>query len=163
MEELTPELERRIQVEELWGRRIVLEESMNAWRFREYQSRRLLSLIRDEGGEKRIVRSAPAPDRVKVRQPARHLNPINLRRVAVLTGLVLFTWLVAQQIGGKFSTLGFGAPALNTASRPASEKPRTEARMSKAEQELWKHSTQVRASKLRPLDADLKRIFGSSL
>ena len=30
MEQLTPELERRIQVEELWGRRVVLEETMNA-------------------------------------------------------------------------------------------------------------------------------------
>lgn len=163
MEELTPELERRIQVEELWGRRVVLEDTMNAWRFREYQSRRLLCLIRDESGERPVVPNSAAPDRTKARQPARHLNLVNLRRAAVLGGLVLFTWFVTQQAGDKLLTRGLNPAGLNSASSPHAEKPRTEARISKGEQEIWKHPTEVRASKLRPLDADLKRIFGSSL
>jgi hypothetical protein len=163
MEELTPELERRIQVEELWGRRVVLEESMNAWRFREYQSRRLLRLLRDETSDVRPVRAALATDRPKTQQPARHLNVISLRRAAVLGGLVLFTWLVAQQAGGKLLAWGINSPTPNAVSYSNAGEPRTEARMSKAEQDLWKHPSEVHASKLRPLDADLKRIFGSSL
>jgi hypothetical protein len=164
MEELTPELERRIQVEELWGRRVVLEESMNAWRFREYQSRRLICMLCDETRGVRPLRAAPATDRPKTRQPARHLNVISLRRTAVLGGLVLFTWLVAQQAGGKLLAWGLNLPVPSAVSASdTAGAPRTEARMSKAEQELWKHAGDVHASKLRPLDADLKRIFGSSL
>jgi hypothetical protein len=163
MEELTPELERRIQVEELWGRRVVLEESMNAWRFREYQSRRLLSLLRDETDDVRPVRAAATSDRPKTQQPARHLNVISLRRTAVLGGLVLFTWLLAQQAGGRLLAWGLNLPTQNAVSASNAGEPRTEARMSKAEQDLWKHPSEAHASKLRPLDADLKRIFGSSL
>ena len=163
MEEITPELERRIQVEELWGRRIVLEESWNAWRFREYQSRRLLCLLRDEPDDVRPVRAAPATYRSKTRQPAKHLNVISLRRAAVLGGLVLFTWFVAQQAGGKLLAWGLNLPMPTAVSASSSSGPQTEAQMSKAEQDLWKHPSEVRASKLRPLDADLKKIFGSSL
>ena len=163
MEELTPELERRIQVEELWGRRVVLEESMNAWRFREYQSRRLFCLLRDEADDVRSVRAAPATDRPKTQQPAKRLNVISLRRAAVLGGLVLFTWLVAQQAGGKLLAWGLNSSTPNVVSVSNAGEPRTEARVSKAEQDLWKHPSEVHASKLRPLDADLKRIFGSSL
>lgn len=163
MEELTPELERRIQVEELWGRRVVLEESMNAWRFREYQSRRLICLLHDEAGDVRPARAAPATDRPKTRQPAKHLNVISLRRAAVLGGLVLFTWLVAQQAGGKLLAWGLNSPMPSAVSASNTGPAGPEARMSKAEQDLWKHSSEVHASKLRPLDADLKRIFGSSL
>jgi hypothetical protein len=163
MEELTPELERRIQVEELWGRRVVLEESMNAWRFREYQSRRLICLLHDDAGDVRPVRAAPGIDRPKTRQPAKHLNVVSLRRVAFLGGLVVFTWLVAQQAGGKLSAWGLNSPMPSAVSASTTGAPRTEAQMSKAEQDLWKHPSEVHASKLRPLDADLKRIFGSSL
>jgi hypothetical protein len=163
MEELTPELERRIQVEELWGRRVVLEESMNAWRFREYKSRRLLCLLRDEADDVRPVRATPATDRPRTRQPARHLNVISLRRAAILGGLVLFTWMLAQQAGGKLLAWGLNAPMPSAVSASNAGEPPTEARMSKAEQDLWKHPSAVHATKLRPLDADLKRIFGSSL
>jgi hypothetical protein len=163
MEEITPELERRIQVEELWGRRVVLEESMNAWRFREYQSRRLLCLLRDEADDGRPVRAAAATNRPKTQQPARHLNVISLRRAAVLGGLVLLTGLVAQQAGGKLLAWGLNLPTQNAFSTSNAGEPRTEARISKAEQDLWKHPSEMHASKLRPLDADLKRIFGSSL
>jgi len=163
MEELTPELERRIQVEELWGRRVVLEETMNAWRFREYQSRRLLSLLHDQADEVRPIRNVPVSVRPKAQQPARHLNIVSLRRAVVVCGLVLLTCLVAQQAAGKFLTWGHNPPALNVASSPNADKLQADVRVSKGEQELWKHSTEERTSKLRPLDADLKRIFGSSL
>jgi len=163
MEELTPELERRIQVEELWGRRVVLEESMNAWRFREYQSRRLVCLLCDEAGDARPVRAALATDRPRTRQPAKHLNVISLRHAAILGGLVLFTWLVAEQAGGKLFASGLNSPTPIAVSASDADKPRIEVRTSKAEQDLWKHPSEVHASKLRPLDADLKRIFGSSL
>src|ERR1700760_1654200 len=161
MEELTPELERRIQVEELWGRRIVLEETMNAWRLREYQSRRLLCLLRDDADEVRVVRSVPLADRPKTRQPARHLNLVSLRRTAVVCGLVLLTCLAAQQGVGKFLTWGHDQSALHVASSPNADKTQTDVRVTKDEQALWKHSTEERTSKLRPLDADLKKIFGS--
>jgi hypothetical protein len=59
MEELTPELARRIQVEELWGRRVVLEGSMNARRLREYESRQLLSRLRGEDWQQCSVPKAP--------------------------------------------------------------------------------------------------------
>lgn len=163
MEELTPELERRIQVEELWGRRVVLEETMNARRFREYQSCRLLSLLHDDADEVRAIRNVPASDRPKTRQPARHLNLVSLRRAAVVCGLVLLTCLVAQQAAGKLLTWGHSLPALNVASSLNADKPQADVRVSKGEDKLWKHSTEERTSKLRPLDADLKRIFGSSL
>ncbi len=42
MEQLTPELERRLQVEELWARRNVLCDSINAHRRERFQARRLM-------------------------------------------------------------------------------------------------------------------------
>src|SRR5689334_24864637 len=42
MEELTPELERRVQVEEAWARRIVLSDMMNERRLAAYGTRRML-------------------------------------------------------------------------------------------------------------------------
>ena len=42
MEELTPELERRLQVEEAWARRIVLSDMLNERRLAAYGTRRML-------------------------------------------------------------------------------------------------------------------------
>ena len=42
MEKITPELERRLQVEELWARRNVLADSMNAWRRERFRAQRSL-------------------------------------------------------------------------------------------------------------------------
>lgn len=42
MEQITPELERRLQVEELWARRNVLADSMNAWRRERFRAQRSL-------------------------------------------------------------------------------------------------------------------------
>jgi hypothetical protein len=163
MEELTPELERRIQVEELWGRRIVLEESMNAWRFREYQSRRLLSLLHNDDGERSTILKPLTPSRPKVAQPARNSGVFNLRRAAIIAGLALFTGLIAQQTYGKFFTRDFAPSASKSVPSPDGSKSRTEAQMSEVERKVWKGPSEQHASKLRPLDADLKRIFGSSL
>jgi hypothetical protein len=161
MEELTPELERRIQVEELWGRRIVLEESKNAWRFREYQSRRLLCLLRGEETEGRAVARAPSVSRPKMAQPARNATVFSLRRSAVLAGIALFAGLVAQA-DGKFSAWHGNANIAKTTMASDQSKARTQARPGSG-QESWYRPAEMHASKLRPLDADLKRIFGSSL
>jgi hypothetical protein len=42
MEELTPELERRVQVEEAWARRTVLSDMLNERRLAAYEARRML-------------------------------------------------------------------------------------------------------------------------
>jgi hypothetical protein len=161
MEELTPELERRIQVEELWGRRIVLEESKNAWRFREYQSRRLLCLLRGEETEGRVTARAPLVSRPKMAQPARKATVFSLRRSAVLAGIALLAGLMAQA-DGKFFAWHANANVAKTAMMSDQNKVRTQARPGSGP-ETWNRPAELHASKLRPLDADLKRIFGSSL
>jgi hypothetical protein len=160
MEELTPELERRIQVEELWGRRVVLEETMNDWRFREYQSRRLLSLLHnDTCGRDTFKKSAVArPFQAAQPVPASHV--ISASRTAIIAALAVFTLLAVQQSYGKLFTEG-SAPPREIDVFADGIKPRTEARTLKVEWNRWNPPGQARPSKLRPLDSDLKRIFGS--
>ena len=161
MEELTPELERRIQVEELWGRRIVLEDTKNAWRFREYQSRRFICLLRGEETEGRAVAGAPSVSRPKVAPPARNATVFNLRQSAVIVGIALLAGLMAQA-DGKFAIWHTKSSVAKTAMASNQSKARTQAR-SGIEQGSWNRPAEIHASKLRPLDADLKKIFGSSL
>jgi hypothetical protein len=162
MEELTPELERRIQVEELWGRRVVLEDTMNDWRSREYQSRRLLSLLRSEDCDRDTLQKVPVITPLKVAKPVQASPIFSGRRAAIIAGLAVFTSLAAQQSYGKFFTGGATPPAREIDISVDGIKSRTEARMLKDEGNLWNHPGQTHPSKLRPLDADLKKIFGSS-
>jgi|SRR5581483_7237979 len=158
MEDLTPELERRIQVEELWGRRIVLEETMNAWRFREYQSRRLLSLLgSEEGGPKPALRSAATTGIDQVR-PSRS-PAFRLRHAAVIAVVAASAWFAGQQAYAKF-LLPMVSSEVHQISPSAHEaRSATEAARSKSDEVSWRRP----GGKLRPLDADLKRIFGSAL
>lgn len=159
MEELTPELERRIQVEELWGRRIVLEEVMNAWRLREYQSRRLLALLRDEDCAQRTPVKSTMPTRVDKAKPP-HLWPtFGVRRAAVIVGLTAFGLFVAQQCYDRLLAEASFPSAHQTGHASHGTSAQIEAQTSKLNDGFWKRP----AAKLRPLDADLKRIFGSSL
>jgi hypothetical protein len=63
MDQLTPELERRIQVEELWARRNVLSDLMNQERLERHQAKRLLMCLnRTLAAEPpKKVRQAEAP------------------------------------------------------------------------------------------------------
>jgi hypothetical protein len=146
-------------VEELWGRRVVLEETKNDWRFREYKSRRLLSLLRDEDCERGKVQVARP---FKAAQPVQAPPSFNGRRAAIIAGLALFTLLAVQQSYGKFVAEESAAPARKIAVLADGIKSRTEVGPLKVGGDRWDHSDQVRPSKLRPLDADLKRIFASS-
>ena len=168
MEELTPELERRIQVEELWGRRVVLEESMNTpWRSREYKSRRLFCLLRDEADDVRPVRAAPAIDRPKPQQPAKRLNVISLRRAAVLAGLSRFAPARGvQQAGGKLLAWGLNFVTPNAVSASNVGEPRDRsAHLENRTVAPGNTPSEVHGLSKPgwPLDADLKKIFGSSL
>ena len=162
MEELTPELERRIQVEELWGRRVVLEETMNDWRFREYQSRRLLSLLHSEDCDRRYPEKSPVARPFKAAQPVQASPVFSGRRAAIIAGLALFTLLAAQQSYGKFFVEGSSSPARKIAVISDGSKSRTDVRTLKAEGDRRNLADWAHPSKLRPLDADLKRIFASS-
>ena len=159
MEELTPELERRIQVEELWGRRIVLEEMMNAFRFREYQSRRLLSLLssedRAEIGEVRPT----LPTQIKPARPPGASSILNVRHATLIAALALFSWLAGEQAYDKLVTTAISSGSHKSGPSLQVTKSSTEVRVLRRDESFLHHST----SKLRPLDADLKRIFGSSL
>jgi hypothetical protein len=159
MEDLTPELERRIQVEELWGRRVVLEETMNALRFREYQSRRLLSLLRSENYEQaKLPKSLPSSCANGI-QSARPSAIFGAPRAAIIAALALFCLFAGQQAYARFFAATRFPEAHETSMSPGKIGSQIEARTPKLDENLLKHS----ASKLRPLDADLKRIFGSSL
>jgi hypothetical protein len=162
MEELTPELERRIQVEELWGRRVVLEATMNDWRFREYQSRRLLSLLHSEDDNRGVPQKSQVTRPFKAAPPVQALPIFSGRRAAIITGLALFTLLAAQQSYGKFFVEGSAPSARKIAVISDGSKSRTDVRMLKAEDDRRDHPDWAHPSKLRPLDADLKRIFASS-
>ncbi len=158
MEELTPELERRIQVEELWGRRIVLEETRNDWRFREYQSRRLLSLLHNEVGSppKKPLMAKP----LKAAKPVRASYIFSGRRTAIIAGLAVFISLAMQQSYAKFFMGGSAVRKIDISADGI--KPRSEARTLKSETEIWNRPGQAHAAKFRPLDADLKKVFGFS-
>lgn len=64
MEQLTPELERRLQVEELWARRNVLADSMNAMRRERFQIQ--YSLLTRFGTSQAIM---PSPDGPRCHPP----------------------------------------------------------------------------------------------
>jgi hypothetical protein len=162
MEELTPELERRIQVEELWGRRVVLEDTMNDWRIREYQSRRLLSLLHSDACGRDTLRKSPVTRPLKVAKPVQASPIFSGRRAAIIAGLVVFTSLAAQQSYGKLFMAGGTPPARKIDISVDGIKSRTERQTPKAEGEFGNRPGQARPSKLRPLDADLKKIFGFS-
>jgi hypothetical protein len=162
MEELTPELERRIQVEELWGRRVVLEDTMNDWRSREYQSRRLLSLLRSEDCDRGTLQEVPAARSMKAAKPVQVSRRFSGHRAAIIAGLAIVISLAAQQSYGKFF-MGAAAPHARKIDISADGiKSRTGARTPKTEGDLWNRPGQMRPSKLRPLDADLKKVFSSS-
>lgn len=62
MDQLTPELERRIQVEELWARRNVLSDLMNQDRLERHQAKRLLMCLNGTlAAEPPKMRQAKAP------------------------------------------------------------------------------------------------------
>jgi hypothetical protein len=62
MDQLTPELERRIQVEELWARRNVLSDLMNQDRLERHQAKRLLMCLNGTlAAEPPKVQQAKAP------------------------------------------------------------------------------------------------------
>jgi hypothetical protein len=159
MEEITPELERRIQVEELWGRRIVLEEMMNESRFREFESRRLLSLLGSGHGAEIGALKSALPTRIKPVRPAPAPAIFKVRHAALIAALALFSWLAGQQAYDKFATTAIFPISHKSGSSFQKTKSSTEARPLRQDEIFLKHS----ASKQRPLDADLKRIFGSSL
>ena len=161
MEELTPELERRIQVEELWGRRVVLEATMNDWRFREYQSRRLLSLLHSEDCNRRAPEKSPQSRPFKAVQPVQASRIFSGRRTAIIAGLAVFTSLAVEQSYGKFFE-GSVPPVRKIDLVADGIKSPTEARALKVERDRWNRPVEAHPSKLRPLDADLKRIFASS-
>jgi hypothetical protein len=161
MEEITPELERRIQVEELWGRRVVLEETMNDWRFREYQSRRLLSLLHSDDYGRNTLKKSPEVRPFQAAQPIQASQTISGRRTAIIAAVAVFTLLALQQSYGKFFAEG-SVPTRRIDAFADGIKSRKEARTFKVGENRWNPPNQARSSKLRPLDADLKRIFGSS-
>src|SRR5215210_8197263 len=74
MEELTPELERRLQVEEAWARRTVLSDMINASRLEHYVARRaFVRLYVTEMSTDAVSAPketpAPQPDLVRLEQP----------------------------------------------------------------------------------------------
>jgi hypothetical protein len=104
MEYLTPELERRIQVEELWGRRLVLEDTMNASRYKEDSLRRMLPWRHD----------TPHPDKAMILQDlADQTDSKNLsergaassyiRRSAAVAAILVLGWLTVQLADSNFA------------------------------------------------------------
>ncbi|HET7085118.1 MAG TPA: hypothetical protein VFI23_10130 [Rhizomicrobium sp.] len=70
---LPPEIERRLQVEELWARRLVLAELMNAERLRTYAARRALLWptrfpAMDMMGKDRVVKAGATVVQIKQRK-----------------------------------------------------------------------------------------------
>lgn len=74
MEELTPELERRLQVEEAWARRIVLADVLNERRLADYGTRRMF--LRFQAAD-----FSTGPIAVPAKMPARQTESAALRRI----------------------------------------------------------------------------------
>ena len=107
MEQLTPELERRLQVEELWARRNVLNDSMNARRCERFRTRhQMLSRLGTQALP--LPAHMPPPDAatdsvapVVLTLPARPMRPIPVpdspggaRRVWGVAGLAAAAMLL---------------------------------------------------------------------
>lgn len=89
METLTPELERRLQIEELWARRLVLCDPINQHRLDRYQARRALLCL--NGTETSLVRDVPQPESVdqlpSAAVPVSDQAPQRAARSALVQGL----------------------------------------------------------------------------
>ncbi len=72
-DDLPPEIQRRLQVEELWARRIVLAELMNAERLKIYAQRRSLS-------EPALFALLDTAWRDRLARPSATVVPINNRK-----------------------------------------------------------------------------------
>ena len=119
MEALTPELERRLQVEELWARREVLAESINARRLEYFQARRILLTRLGTAAE-----SAPASDKPEepVQQQDSSSKPLDLRHGMPAVELPIaitarsFWWIGAAAATTIVLVLGTSIPLTELAS-----------------------------------------------
>jgi hypothetical protein len=130
MEQLTPELERRLQVEELWARRNVLNDSMNARRCERFRTRhQMLSRLGTQALP--LPAHMPPPDAatdpvtpVVLTMPARPMRPIlvpdspgGARRVWGVAGLAAAAMLLLA-IGFQNNDMIAGARAQFQAAVP---------------------------------------------
>lgn len=124
MDALTPELERRLQVEELWARRQVLADSINARRLEYFQARRTLLIRFGTAGE-----SAPVSDKPEepIEQPDSSPRPLDLRHAMPAAGLPIAVpvrsiwWLGATVATAFVLLLGANIPFEKLASTARSE------------------------------------------
>ena len=104
MEHLTPELERRIQVEELWGRRLVLEDMMNASRYKEYSLRRMLPWRHDASHpDKAMILQDLADQTDSKNLSERGAASSYIRRSAAVAAILVFGWLMVQLADSNFA------------------------------------------------------------
>jgi hypothetical protein len=102
MENLTPELERRLQVEESWARRIVFEDLMNASRHQRFLERKSLfyrcSVI---AVDSKTVAQVPAFSRIEDVPLSKTglFSPLTINKVAV-SAIALACSLIALSACG---------------------------------------------------------------
>jgi len=107
MEQLTPELERRLQVEELWARRTVLADSMNALRRERFRAQHSLLT--------RFGTPAAPPDTKFEHAQTAQADAAPIQNVEASIPPVRRRWLWGPAMAGLvglFALLGAGAPGL---------------------------------------------------